>query len=118
MFNDTILYNITYGRVDATEEEVEHGVYYYFSCFFKWLYYNYNENVAARLAQIHDFIISLPEGYQTKGIIYFCFLCLFFRFLIFLLLSGRTRPEAEWRRETASGYSQSYPEGPANYDIR
>jgi len=45
LFNDTILYNITYGRIDATEEEVEH---------------------AARLAQIHDFIMGLPEGYQTK----------------------------------------------------
>jgi len=30
LFNDTILYNITYGRVDATEEEVEHGVCFFF----------------------------------------------------------------------------------------
>ncbi len=45
LFNDTIEYNIRYGRVSATEEEV-------FS--------------AAKAAQIHDFILSLPEGYQTQ----------------------------------------------------
>ncbi len=44
LFNDTILYNIRYGRPDATEEEVEE---------------------AARLAQIDGFIRALPEGYQT-----------------------------------------------------
>ena len=44
LFNDTILYNIRYGRPDASEEEVF---------------------AAARLAQIHDFIESLPQGYQT-----------------------------------------------------
>ena len=44
LFNDTILYNIRYGRPDATDAEVEE---------------------AARLAQIDTFIRSLPEGYQT-----------------------------------------------------
>ena len=45
LFNDTIRYNIRYGRPDATDEEVEE---------------------AARLAQIHDFIASLPEGYDSQ----------------------------------------------------
>jgi ATP-binding cassette subfamily B protein len=45
LFNDTIRYNIAYGRVDATQEEIEH---------------------AARLAQIHEFVVSLPEGYDTR----------------------------------------------------
>ena len=45
LFNDTIGYNIAYGRVGATQEEIEH---------------------AARLAQVHDFIAGLPEGYDTR----------------------------------------------------
>lgn len=44
LFNDTIAYNIRYGRPDAHEEEVRE---------------------AARLAQIGAFIDSLPEGYGT-----------------------------------------------------
>ena len=44
LFNDTILYNIAYGRPDATREEIEE---------------------VARAARIHDFIQSLPEGYDT-----------------------------------------------------
>jgi len=44
LFNDTIEYNIAYGRPDATTEEIV---------------------AAARLAQIHDFIAGLPEGYAT-----------------------------------------------------
>jgi ATP-binding cassette subfamily B protein len=44
LFNDTIEYNIAYGRPDATHEEIV---------------------AAARLAQIHDFIERLPAGYQT-----------------------------------------------------
>ena len=44
LFNDTIFYNIKYGRTDATDEEVY---------------------AAARLAQIDDFIRSLPLGYKT-----------------------------------------------------
>jgi ABC-type transport system involved in Fe-S cluster assembly fused permease/ATPase subunit len=44
LFNDTILYNIRYGRTDASDEEVEK---------------------AAKLAQIHDFILTLPKGYQS-----------------------------------------------------
>jgi ABC-type transport system involved in Fe-S cluster assembly fused permease/ATPase subunit len=45
LFNDTIYYNIAYGRPEASPAEVEH---------------------AARLARIHDFIMGLPEGYQTR----------------------------------------------------
>jgi ATP-binding cassette, subfamily B, heavy metal transporter len=44
LFNDTVYYNIAYGRPSATPGEVER---------------------AARLAQIHDFIITLPDGYST-----------------------------------------------------
>tara|TARA_R110000751_G_scaffold66254_7_gene135325 strand:+ start:245 stop:2095 length:1851 start_codon:yes stop_codon:yes gene_type:complete len=44
LFNDTIRYNIAYGRGDATQDEIE---------------------AAARSAQIHDFILSLPDGYDT-----------------------------------------------------
>ncbi|GAB0117481.1 ABC transporter ATP-binding protein [Acidisoma sp. 7E03] len=45
LFNDTIRYNIRYGRPDASDAEVEE---------------------AARLAQLHDFILALPQGYETK----------------------------------------------------
>ncbi|MEM7256061.1 MAG: ABC transporter ATP-binding protein/permease [Pseudomonadota bacterium] len=44
LFNDTIGYNIAYGRPDASTDEVID---------------------AARAAKIHDFIVSLPEGYDT-----------------------------------------------------
>jgi len=44
LFNESIYYNILYARPDASREEVER---------------------AARLAAIHDFIVSLPEGYDT-----------------------------------------------------
>lgn len=44
LFNDTIGYNIRYGRPDASDAEVEE---------------------AARLARIHDFVMSLPERYDT-----------------------------------------------------
>jgi len=44
LFNDTIGYNIRYGRTDATKSEVER---------------------AAQLAQIHEFVEALPEGYDT-----------------------------------------------------
>lgn len=44
LFNDTIEYNIAYGRPGATREEVE---------------------AAARAAHIHDFIASTPQGYDT-----------------------------------------------------
>ncbi|WP_138933341.1 ABCB family ABC transporter ATP-binding protein/permease [Roseovarius arcticus] len=44
LFNDTIGYNIAYGRDNATHEDVVE---------------------AARAASIHDFIISLPDGYDT-----------------------------------------------------
>ena len=45
LFNDSIGYNIAYGRADASREEVE---------------------AAAKAARIHDFVVSLPEGYDTK----------------------------------------------------
>ena len=44
LFNDTIYYNIAYGRPGATRADVEE---------------------AARHAHIHDFITSLPDGYRT-----------------------------------------------------
>ena len=44
LFNDTIRYNIAYGRAGATQDDIE---------------------AAARAAQIHDFIEGLPEGYDT-----------------------------------------------------
>ena len=45
LFNDTIRYNIRYGKPTATDEEVE---------------------AAAKTASIYDFIISLPKGFETK----------------------------------------------------
>ena len=45
LFNDTIYYNIAYGRPGASPGEVEE---------------------AAKLARIHSFIMSLPDGYQTS----------------------------------------------------
>ena len=44
LFNDTIYYNIAYGAPGATPSEIED---------------------AARLARIHDFIMSLPDGYSS-----------------------------------------------------
>lgn len=45
LFNDTIGYNIAYGNPGATQEQIEQ---------------------AARAASIHDFVIRLPEGYNTQ----------------------------------------------------
>lgn len=44
MFNDSVYYNIAYGRPGASRDEVEE---------------------AARLAHIHDFITAMPDGYKT-----------------------------------------------------
>jgi len=44
LFNDTIGYNIHYGHPDRSDEEVVE---------------------AAKLAQIHDFIMELPDGYEA-----------------------------------------------------
>jgi len=44
LFNDTVAYNIAYGRPDASQEEVV---------------------AAARAARIHDFIMAAPKGYET-----------------------------------------------------
>ncbi|HZU88744.1 MAG TPA: ABC transporter ATP-binding protein/permease, partial [Stellaceae bacterium] len=45
LFNDTIYDNIAYGRPDADRAEIEE---------------------AARLARIHDFVMALPDGYDTR----------------------------------------------------
>lgn len=45
LFNDTIYYNIAYGRPDSTHEAVIN---------------------AAQAAHIHEFIVSLPQGYDTQ----------------------------------------------------
>jgi ABC-type transport system involved in Fe-S cluster assembly fused permease/ATPase subunit len=45
LFNDTIRYNIAFGRPSATQEEIEH---------------------AARLAHLDEFIARQPEGYETR----------------------------------------------------
>ena len=45
LFNDTIRYNIAYGRPEASQKEIEE---------------------AAAAAEIHDFVASLPEGYDTQ----------------------------------------------------
>ena len=45
LFNDTIGYNIAFGKAGSTQAEIEH---------------------AARLAHLHDFIMSLPDGYDTR----------------------------------------------------
>lgn len=45
LFNDTVLYNIAYGRPKASQAEIEE---------------------AAKQARLHDFIQSLPERYQTR----------------------------------------------------
>ena len=44
LFNDTIYYNVAYGRPGASREEVED---------------------AAKLAHIHDFVVNLPDGYKS-----------------------------------------------------
>jgi ATP-binding cassette, subfamily B, heavy metal transporter len=45
LFNDTIGYNVAYGRPDASPDEVVN---------------------AAKLARIHDFVASLPDGYESR----------------------------------------------------
>ncbi len=45
LFNDTVHYNIAYGRPGAADQEIK---------------------AAARLAAIHDFIASTPDGYETR----------------------------------------------------
>jgi len=44
LFNDTVYYNIAYGNPRASRSEVE---------------------AAARMAQIHHFVVDLPDGYET-----------------------------------------------------
>jgi ATP-binding cassette subfamily B protein len=45
LFNDTIRYNIAYGRPGAGQDEIE---------------------AAAKAAQVHDFVLGLPDGYDTR----------------------------------------------------
>ena len=45
LFNDSIQYNIGFGKANSTQEDVER---------------------AARLAHLHDFVMSLPDKYETK----------------------------------------------------
>jgi ABC-type transport system involved in Fe-S cluster assembly fused permease/ATPase subunit len=45
LFNDTIGYNIAFGKHGSSQQEIED---------------------AARVAHLHDFIMSLPDGYQTQ----------------------------------------------------
>src|SRR5262249_27987090 len=45
LFNESIAFNIGFGRVGCTRGDIEQ---------------------AARVARLHDFIVSLPEGYDTK----------------------------------------------------
>ena len=45
LFNDTLAYNIAFGRAQADPADIEQ---------------------AARVAHLHDFILSLPEGYDTR----------------------------------------------------
>ena len=44
LFHDTIFYNINYGRVQASQQEVFE---------------------AARMADVHDAIMRMPDGYET-----------------------------------------------------
>lgn len=44
LFNDTIAFNIRYGHLEATDEEIRR---------------------AAKVADVHDFVQSLPDGYET-----------------------------------------------------
>jgi len=44
LFNDTVRHNVSYGKPEATQEEIEH---------------------AARIAFAHDFITEMPQGYET-----------------------------------------------------
>jgi ABC-type transport system involved in Fe-S cluster assembly fused permease/ATPase subunit len=44
LFNETIYYNIAYGKPGSTPAEIEH---------------------AARMAHVHDFIMAMPDGYET-----------------------------------------------------
>jgi ATP-binding cassette, subfamily B, heavy metal transporter len=45
LFNDSVYYNIAYGKPGAAREEIEH---------------------AAQLARIHDFVSGLPDGYKSQ----------------------------------------------------
>lgn len=45
LFNDSILYNIAYGNPQASQEQIVQ---------------------AAKAASVHDFVMSLPDGYQTR----------------------------------------------------
>ena len=77
LFNDSIEYNIAYGKPGATHDEIV---------------------AAARLAQIHDFIASLPDGLRDAG--------------------RRARPQAVRRREAARRHRARHSQGAAHPDLR
>ena len=77
LFNDTIEYNIAYGRPGATHDEIV---------------------AAARLAQIHDFVSRLPDGYADAG--------------------RRARAQAVRRREAARGDRARDPQESGDPDLR
>ena len=77
LFNDTVYYNIAYGRPSASPAEIEH---------------------AARLARIHDFIMEMPDGYETRV--------------------GEAGPQAVGRRKAARGHRAHHPEGAENSAVR
>lgn len=60
LFNDTIKYNVSYGNLDCTEEDVVQ---------------------AAKAAQIHDKILTFPDG---TFFFPFCFLSFGFFFFLFV----------------------------------
>ena len=54
LFNNTIKYNIQYGKIDAPEADII---------------------AAAKYADIHDRILTFPEGYETLVNDYYSYLC-------------------------------------------
>jgi hypothetical protein len=86
-FNDTILHNISYGRLDASFEEVLQ---------------------ASEAAQIKAFVESLPDKWQTvvgeRGDDVLLYSVVTYNPALAEHLMATGRAEAEWRRETKSGY--------------
>lgn len=135
LFNDTIQNNIRYGRISASDQEVEE---------------------AAIAADIHDKIMTFPEGdlfmnppvFLSKSALWFlshnadsfcwsdvkkspqmtsmvfdlsqCHRSPILRKLFFFLgrlwyAGGWKRSEAEWRREAKGGYRENYPQSTADH---
>ena len=81
LFNDTIRYNIEYGRPGATREEIE---------------------AAARLAQIHEFVLGLPKDAQQKALRYGILGAFAFRALATLLAAYLI--QLGWVKLVGAGY--------------